>query len=240
MEPAEVVIGILGLAGLVGACTGAVNAVRTYLSFDTDSNALDARFASAKLRFDLWAQYDRSGHDTRPEVTHQALSDSQATVIVQRVIPVIQSLCGASDADPRAIRPPTLFRPATAPLQGIGRKLAWVLWRRARRTSQVEDLETLVQHLHNLRPVGAVPPPSPSVPRGPPWHNDYRGRAGRGSVSSASVPRRHHRSAGHAGFADPDPLATRAPDVGHRQAQVQTPDSGLQDPRLAARQTAPD
>jgi ASC-1-like (ASCH) protein len=64
MEPAGIAVGLLGLTWLFSSCLAAVERVRWYKSFESDSKSLDARHNDARLQFAKWGQAVSFNHES--------------------------------------------------------------------------------------------------------------------------------------------------------------------------------
>ncbi|CVL07334.1 uncharacterized protein FMAN_15398 [Fusarium mangiferae] len=146
MEPAGLVIGVAGLAGLFNACLEAVDTVQSYQTFGTDSHVLDTRFKAAKTRFERWGPSVRIKQGKLLPNHHPVLDDNDISVVVTDLLHIIiKTICDANNSPQRL--PP--FAAASWSRRG---KMSWALRGKRGRVEQVELFEKLVQELHNLVP----------------------------------------------------------------------------------------
>ncbi|KAH7230633.1 prion-inhibition and propagation, helo domain-containing protein [Fusarium redolens] len=164
MEPAGLVIGVAGLAGLFNSCLEAVDKVQSYQTFGTDSHVLVTRFKAAKTRFERWGPGVGIKQGNLLPNHHPALDDNDTSAVVTDLLYIIiKAICDASNAPQRRTRatgpdvndssglhePGLPFAAASRSRRG---KMSWALWGKRGRVEQVELFEKLVQELHNLVP----------------------------------------------------------------------------------------
>ncbi|RBA11145.1 hypothetical protein FPRO05_04318 [Fusarium proliferatum] len=182
MEPAGLVIGVAGLAGLFNSCLEAVDKVQSYQTFGTDSHVLDTRFKAAKTRFERWGSGVGIKQGKLIPNHHPVLDDKDTSAVVTDLLHIIiKTICDASNSPQhrtRATRPEVddssgLHEPGL-PLAAASRsrrgKMFWALWGKRGRVEQVELFEKLVQELHYL-----VPPTTEESTR--PTHKPDPGRS---------------------------------------------------------------
>ncbi|KAM0188491.1 hypothetical protein ACHAPI_010598 [Fusarium lateritium] len=170
MDPAGLVIGVAGLAGLFTSCLEALDKVQSYRTFGTDSHVLDTRFKAARARFERWGpgvgiEQGRLKHAHHPALDDKAVSDAVAELLHI----VVEAICDASNVPPRRARgigKDSLQRdrpmPRNAMHESKTKKMSWALWGKGKRTEQVEIFEKLVQQLHNLVPPSTGNSPWPA------------------------------------------------------------------------------
>jgi hypothetical protein len=166
METAGLIVGVAGLAGLFNSCLEAVDKVQSYLTFGTDSHALDTRFKTTKVRFERWGPAVGIKQGKLSEDHHSALDNDDVSTAVRDLLHNIKLICDASDASSAPGRRTRAIGPGNAGSSGSQRqhpphsatseskrcKLVWALWGKTGRTEQVELFEKLVQGLHDLVP----------------------------------------------------------------------------------------
>jgi hypothetical protein len=182
MEPAGLVIGVAGLAGLFNSCLEAVDKVQSYQTFGTDSHVLDTRFKAAKIRFERWGPDVGIKQGKLLPNHHPVLDDNDTSAVVTDLLHIIiKTICDASNSPQRRTRatgpdvddssglhePGFPFAAASRSRRG---KMSWALWGKRGRVEQVELFEKLVQELHYL-----VPPTTGESTR--PTHKPDPGRS---------------------------------------------------------------
>ena len=164
MEPAGLVIGVAGLAGLFNSCLEAVDKVQSYQTFGTDSHVLDTRFKVAKTRFERWGPGVGIKQGKLLPNHHPALDDNDTSAVVTDLLYIIiKAICDASNAPQRRTQATgpddddssglhVSGLPFAAASRSRRGKMSWALWGKRGRVEQVELFEKLVQELHNLVP----------------------------------------------------------------------------------------
>ncbi|KAK5989337.1 Erythrocyte ankyrin [Cladobotryum mycophilum] len=157
MEPVGLAVGVIGLASLFGACLDAVDKIDDYKHYKNDSHSLATQFKAHKLRFEQWGK--SVGIDRNKSLTpdhHEALDDQSTLETVLEILSIIKRVCNFEDEGP----PPHNLQ--------LGK---------IKRTAQIEQFGTLVQHLYHLvppkaamrvRPADTSQPPAPNIPPAPP------------------------------------------------------------------------
>ncbi|KAH7022278.1 prion-inhibition and propagation-domain-containing protein [Ilyonectria destructans] len=145
MEPVGLAVGISGLAGLFTSCLEVIENIDSYRDFGLDSRALAAQFDADRLRFDEWGQAVGIKHGKLSEDHHRALDDPRKLSMTKELLYLIKQISGDSDD---ALTQHEFFSLAASKRQ----KIAWALRGKRKRTAQVEQFGSLVQHLHTLIP----------------------------------------------------------------------------------------
>ncbi|KAJ6788077.1 hypothetical protein PWT90_02524 [Aphanocladium album] len=174
MEPVGFAVGIVGLGGLFSVCLDAVERFDAWKKFDADLAFLGVRVEAERLRLEKWGRDVGLGHviasrDQKPlgdKVTgkgpkrlyHIALDDERTSELVKKVLFLLKELCmdknanGASE-DPGGIG----VKRTNSNYFGISSaskraRVRWALKDKANCMAQVEQIEVLVQKLHDLVP----------------------------------------------------------------------------------------
>ncbi|KAI9896030.1 hypothetical protein N3K66_009099 [Trichothecium roseum] len=143
MEVAGLVIGVAGLAGLFSTCLEAMAKVQDYVDYRSDLFMLETQLRAVKVRFEKWGKCVGVAEGKSLVNHHPALSDEQISRSVRELLECINNIC----------------------------KVAWTLWGKKERIEQVNCLDKLVQHLHNLVPVDYSSGPIPVHSAGSSWVN---------------------------------------------------------------------
>ncbi|KAK1484671.1 hypothetical protein CTAM01_12915 [Colletotrichum tamarilloi] len=157
MEPVGLAVGIAGLAGILSTCLDVIERVDIYKDFDRDSRSLAVQLDAEKLRLKKWACDVGFRQGKLSNDHHTALNDPQVRLMAVELLSVIKAICG--DVTTSELGLDENLATVTRGIQSLPKssesrrqKLVWSLRGKARRTSQVENLGVLVQHLHNLVP----------------------------------------------------------------------------------------
>ncbi|OHE93130.1 hypothetical protein CORC01_11542 [Colletotrichum orchidophilum] len=163
MEPVGLAVGVAGLAGVLSTCLDVIERVDIYKDFDKDSRSLAVQFEAEKVRLKKWACDVGYQEGKLSDNHHAALDDPQIRLMTTELLSVIKGICGGATATIQKHpldSQPGLGGDTAIPTNGNQflskhsesrrQKLVWSLRGKARRTSQVENLGVLVQHLHNL------------------------------------------------------------------------------------------
>ena len=159
MEVAGLAIGVAGLAGLFSTCLEAVTAVQNYVDYRTDLHMLKIQLRAIRTRFETWGKHVGFTQGKLAISHHPALDNQQISPVVHEILEFIRRICKANDSAPVSGSSLGLHR--ARPLQDLSpdsrrQKVAWALWGKKESTEQVECLDKLVQHLHNLVPVDVL------------------------------------------------------------------------------------
>jgi hypothetical protein len=172
MEPAGLVIGIAGLAGLFSSCLEAIDRVKDYRSYASDSGSLIVQLDAHRVRLERWG-HDVGFENGRLSADHdRRLDDTQTRSVIEDLLTIINGTLG-SDGRPHQAGSGHTHLDATLgntnqprTLEGVGsrrRKLTWALGGKGDRTVQVTQLGKLVQLLHDLVPPDRVASTRPTT-----------------------------------------------------------------------------
>ncbi|KFA79119.1 hypothetical protein S40288_09965 [Stachybotrys chartarum IBT 40288] len=163
MEPVGLAVGIAGLAGLFSSCLEAIERVKDYRSFETDSQTLNAHFEADRLRFKRW------GHSVGLELGqlladhHELLDDERTVIIITGLLKFINDILHrTSPQEGRGKAKPSSSRAlgshdAHSVVGGLRRrKLSWALGGKEEHSLHVELFRRSIQQLHNLVPPDRV------------------------------------------------------------------------------------
>ncbi|KAI9897952.1 hypothetical protein N3K66_006312 [Trichothecium roseum] len=147
MEVVGLAVGVAGLAGLFSTCLDAIEKIDDYKDFDHESQFLATQFEADKLRLRQWGQTVGIVNDIVLPSHHQALDDKDTLFMAKQILSMIKGVCDSVDATgaEKLSKPPGLAASKR-------RRVKWALGGKAKRTTQIEHLRVLVQHLHNLTP----------------------------------------------------------------------------------------
>ena len=180
MEPASFAVGIVGLAGLFNSCLEAIGRAKDYISFETDSQALNAQFEADRLRFERWGNSVGLGPGGQLSAEHHKLLDDERTVATAMgLLAFINEVCsphGVSQQETTGDRATPWARKGFGPVSTHGlrstiggsrrRKLTWAFGGKGEQKSQVELFRRSVQQLHELVPPGSIGPSSEMMQAG--------------------------------------------------------------------------
>ena len=168
MEPVGLAVGIVGLAGLFSSCLEVVEKVSAYKSFEKDSSRLGSQFKATKLRLKHWGEaVGLSTDGTLASKHHAALDDPDTCEMVKELLKCIADASMANAGHGATLNGPVqtqkgrgvlstslLHRPMDAkPLSKTrSNRIGWALTGRSNRIEEVDVLQELVQHLHDLVP----------------------------------------------------------------------------------------
>ncbi|CAH0047285.1 unnamed protein product [Clonostachys solani] len=172
MEPASFAVGIVGLAGLFSSCLEAIDRAKDYMSFETDSQALNAQFEADRLRFERWGNSVGLGPGGQLSAEHHKLLDDERTAATAMgLLKFINEVCsphGVSQQEAAGDRAMPWARKGFGPVSAqalqstVGgsrrRKLTWAFGGKGERKSQVELFRRSVQQLHELVAPGSMDP----------------------------------------------------------------------------------
>ncbi|KAJ6789768.1 hypothetical protein PWT90_06473 [Aphanocladium album] len=173
MEPVGFAVGVVGLAGLFSVCLDAVERFDAWKKFDADLAFLGVRVEAERLRLKKWGKAvgiksnaklgGADGYDASRQ--HAALADERTAATVKKLLTLLQAICVGKDG--------VLFTGDTSGGPHKGQvtsnqfgisstsrraRIKWALKDKATCMGQVEQIEVLVQKLHDL-----VPPHSAGV-----------------------------------------------------------------------------
>jgi hypothetical protein len=190
MEAVGLGIGIAGLAGLFSSCLEAIDRIKDYRSFVSDSDALSAQFGAERLRLAQWGRTVGLRDGQLLADHHHCLDDSEIVSQAEQHLTLINNILGlderryavggvvhefSNNAARGTVRETTHVRMMGTKL----RKLTWALGGKGDRSIQCALLKELVQQLHNLVP------PDPGISRAATSNGDplaLRGRDVQGTA----------------------------------------------------------
>ncbi|OAA59296.1 Ankyrin repeat-containing domain protein [Cordyceps fumosorosea ARSEF 2679] len=170
MEPVGLAVGVLGLSGLFSVCLEAVARFDAWKKFDGDIAFLGLRVEAERLRLDKWglaagfqpnSTFGNDKDDVIKSRHHVALHDKRTADIVKKLLILLRDVCAGRDG--------LLFLDLTGILRSgsdlttpqnpfgissISRRarLKWALKDKATCVARVEQIELVVQKLHDLVP----------------------------------------------------------------------------------------
>ena len=155
MEPISFAVGVVGLAGLFNACLETADRVSSYYSFKTDSQDLDAQFATDRLRFERWGR--RVGFDAHGLAPDHdpALDDAATFQAVSGLLVTIKRIL-QDQADPdrsESLTDKLGLLNYSKSTETVKHRVSWALWTKKERIQQVGLFGTFVQKLHDVVPL---------------------------------------------------------------------------------------
>lgn len=165
MEPAGLVVGGIGLAGLFSSCLEALERLDSWKNFDIDSRFLGSRFNAEKLRLKNWGELVGFERGELSQGYHEALDDLQIAPRIREHLSIITEICSKADhtflplkrpddASAKLVLPPrgNIQNPSSNQYKSRTQRVKWALGDKAKCKEQVEFLGQLVQDLYDLVP----------------------------------------------------------------------------------------
>jgi hypothetical protein len=164
MEPAGLVVGIAGLAGLFNTVIDVINRVHTYKSYRNDSLAFDALFQADCARLKHWGREVGLAADGQLPAHHSAALDTSTEAAVKTLLEyllyVVDPGRGSKTGEHAELGGEGQFSVSPAPLNTLSTstrsKLKWAIQGKSARKERVEIFGALVQKLHDLVPVAGI------------------------------------------------------------------------------------
>lgn len=163
MEPVGLAVGVVGLAGLFSVCLDAVQRFDSWKKFDDELAVLGVRVEAERLRLDRWGQAVGFKQNTTSDIEshhHFLLNDERTFAVVKQLLTVLQEVFSRKGGALFSTTTGTVDSDGHVALQdhfGISStskraRLKWALKDKATCIVQIEQLEVLVQKLHDLVP----------------------------------------------------------------------------------------
>ncbi|KAI6777808.1 uncharacterized protein J7T54_002844 [Emericellopsis cladophorae] len=156
-------------------CKEAIDRVKDYQSFASDSASLSVQLNAHRVRLERWGRSVGLDNGQLSAEHDPLLDDDQTRSMVGSLLTIINSTLGSDGRQYQARGVPTNLDATLGninqlrTLDGVGsrrRKLTWALGGKGDRTMQITQLGKLVQHLHDLVPPGRVATTPPTTDLG--------------------------------------------------------------------------
>lgn len=174
MEIAGLAVGVAGLAGLFGACMGAMEHLQSYKTAGQQSSHIIAAFDANKLLFRKWAKSVGMAENRLEDVHHPDLDDAAVASVVGKILSSICNIFKMTDS----ISSKWLLKSLdsemfslkitsgipqgnlidmknTQSLDSRRARLSWALGGKENLSAQVEGFGLLVEKLYEIIPIGA-------------------------------------------------------------------------------------
>lgn len=172
MEIAGLAIGVAGLAGLFGACMGAMGHIHSYKISGHESSYIIAVFEADKLLFQKWADGVGIAGNRLKDVHHPDLDNAAAASVVRKILSSIRDifimtdsissklLMKSIDNEILSLKKTHSFSKGnlinmenSQPLASKRARISWALVGKTNLTEQVEAFGSLIQKLYEIVPI---------------------------------------------------------------------------------------
>lgn len=169
MEIAGFAVGVAGLAGLFGACMGAMEYLQSYKIAGHESTYIFAAFDADKLLFQRWAESVGIADYKLEDVHHPDLDDAAVALVVGKILSSIckifkmtdsissKLLLKSIDSEMFSLKRPHAFPQGslieiknTKFLDSRRARISWALGGKTNLTTQVEVFGLLVERLYRI------------------------------------------------------------------------------------------
>lgn len=174
MEIVGLAVGVAGLAGLFGACIGAMEHLQSYKTAGHQSSYIIAAFDANKLLFRKWANGVGIAENKLEDVHHPDLDDAAVALVVGKILSSICNICKMTDSissklllksldsEMFSLKKTSGFPQGhlinmknTQSLDSRRARVSWALGGKTNLTAQVESFGLLVGKLYEIIPIGA-------------------------------------------------------------------------------------
>jgi hypothetical protein len=138
VEPAGLVIGILGLAGLFNNTLDVLDKFDSWRDYESESGALMAQFKAHKFKLEKWGQAVGFEGENLLDEHDKLLDDPQIRSTVQDLLSAINYLCG-----------PIVPRNSS---ESKRERISWAL-RKEKRIKKLEQFSSILDILYGLIPI---------------------------------------------------------------------------------------
>lgn len=159
MEAAGLAIGAAGLVSLFGSCLDALDRIDSFRDFAKESLYLQIQLDSAKIRLRQWGEAVGFQEERLSNSHHELLNDPEILALIRETLLIIRHECSktkesrSQDQLLESNEHVNADRSQSRILSIHGswrRKMAWSLRQKAKRSGQVERVQSLVQNLYDL------------------------------------------------------------------------------------------
>lgn len=168
----DIVFGVAGLAGLFGACMGAMEHLHSYKIAGHESSYISAAFDADKLLFQRWAESVGIADNKLEDVHHPDLDNTKVASVVGNILSSIRDIFKMTDSisikllmapiDSEISSIKTTKGPSkgnlidmknSQPLASRRSRVSWALGGKANLTTRVEEFGLLVAKLYEIIPI---------------------------------------------------------------------------------------
>ncbi|MCJ1346752.1 hypothetical protein MMC31_004970 [Peltigera leucophlebia] len=172
MEIVGLAVGVAGLAGLFGACMGAMEHLHSYKTAGHESRYIIAAFDANKLLFQRWADGVGIAENMLEDLHHPALDDAAVALVVGKILSSIRNifkmtdsissklLLKSIDSEMFSLKKMPGFPQGnlidmknTHSLDSRKSRISWALGGKTNLTTQVEVFGLLVEKLYGIIPI---------------------------------------------------------------------------------------